>query len=207
MTFFELITNVLHYVKDNTLETIAVSSGIFGVWLAKKENIWLYPVGIVSVSIWVYLCWVGELFGQSLINLFFLIMNGYGWYNWSRKNLENKNEIVVKRNSFNQNILVVVVSVLLTVILYYCLLPFQDSAELLRYVGLESFITALNFVAMWLMAWKKVENWILWIIGDLLCIPLFIHKGYYIGVIQFSVFIIIAYLGYQEWKSKLITKA
>ena len=71
MTFFELITNVLHYVKDNTLETIAVSSGIFGVWLAKKENIWLYPVGIVSVSIWVYLCWVGELFGQSLVNINF----------------------------------------------------------------------------------------------------------------------------------------
>ena len=75
MTFFELITNVLLYVKDNAPETIAVFSGVFSVWLAKKENIWLYPVGIVSVSIWVYLCWEGDLFGQSLVNFFYFVMN------------------------------------------------------------------------------------------------------------------------------------
>ena len=63
----------------NLVELTAVVAGIISVWLAKKENVWLYPVGLISVFLWIYLCWIGKLFGQSLINLFFLIMNFYGW--------------------------------------------------------------------------------------------------------------------------------
>ena len=187
----------------NTFEFLAVISGISGVWLAKKENVWLYPVGIVSVLLWIYLCWIGKLYGQSLINVFFFAMNIYGWFNWLRKDKNNQPNVVISQNSLRDNYLVITVLFVLTILIYFALVPFQEADTSLLYVLLESIITSLNFVAMWLMAWKRLENWILWIIGDIMCIPLFIYKDYPIGVIQFMVFIIIAYLGYKEWKSKV----
>ena len=187
----------------NTFEFLAVISGISGVWLAKKENVWLYPVGIVSVLLWIYLCWIGKLYGQSLINVFFFAMNIYGWINWLRKDKNNQPNVVISQNSMRDNYLVITVLFVLSILIYFALVPFQEADTSLLYVLLESVITSLNFVAMWLMAWKRLENWILWIIGDIMCIPLFIYKDYPIGVIQFMAFIIIAYLGYKEWKSKV----
>ena len=204
MDIEQALAIIWFYLIDNNIEITAVVSGVMSVWLAKKESIWLYPVGSVSVSLWIYLCWIGFLYGQSIINMFFLIMNLYGWYNWSRKNDNNQKEISISRNSKQQNITVTISALVLSILVYFCLSPFQVQSELFLYVALESFITALNFIAMWLMAWKKVENWILWIIGDVLCIPLFIHQEYYLSVAQFSIFIVIAYLGYNEWKNKLL---
>jgi nicotinamide mononucleotide transporter len=188
---------------DFLIEIIAVFTGITSVWFAKKENVWLYPVGIISVLLWIYLCWIGKLFGQSVINLFFFLMNGYGWYNWLRKDADNKPNIFIKNNTEKENISVVLIAIVLSIIIYFLLIPLQDEKASLLYVLLEAIITALNFVAMWLMAWKRVEHWLLWIIGDILCIPLFIYKDYPIGVLQFMVFIFIAYLGYKEWKLKV----
>ena len=187
----------------NIFEFLAVISGVSGVWLAKKEKVWLYPVGIVSVLLWIYLCWIGKLYGQSLINVFFFAMNIYGWFNWLRKDKNNQPNVVISQNSIRDNYLVITVLFVLSILIYFALVPFQEADTSLLYVLLESIITSLNFVAMWLMAWKRLENWILWIIGDIMCIPLFIYKDYPIGVIQFMVFIIIAYLGYKEWKSKV----
>ena len=83
----------------------------------------------------------------------------------------------------------------------------QDENAILLFILIESIITALNFVAMWLMAWKRIEHWILWIIGDILCIPLFIHKDYNLGVVQFLIYILISTLGYMEWKKKVLAKS
>ena len=194
----ELINNI------NPLEFIAVITGIISVWLAKKENVWLYPIGIISVVLWIYLCWVGKLFGQSLINFFFFIMNVYGWYNWLRRDENNQPNVIIKHNTNFQNVLVIMSSFILSVLMYYMLLPLQEKNALMEFIVLEAIITALNFVAMWLMAWKRLEHWLLWIVGDFMCIPLFVHKDYPLGVIQFLVFIVIAYLGYKEWKLKAV---
>ena len=186
------------------LEIIAVLTGIISVWFANKENILLYPIGTVSVLIWIYLCWIGEIYSQAVINLFFLIMNIYGWYNWSRKDNSEINKVQIKFNSLKENLLIVTVAALLTLLIYSVL----SNVEILnfnwKFVLMESFITTLNFIAMWLMAWKRVENWVLWIIGDIFCIPLFVFKEYYLSVAQFSIFIIIAFMGYFEWKKKAL---
>lgn len=193
-----------YFLEINPIEFLAVLTGVISVWLAKKENVWLYPTGIVSVILWIYLCWVGKLFGQSTINFFFFIMNVYGWYNWLRKDQNNQPNVVIKLNSNKENGLVFIFSFFLSIIIFFLLLPYQEVYALLFYVVLEAIITALNFVAMWLMAWKRLEHWILWIVGDVMCIPLYIHKDYPLGVFQFMVFIAIAYMGYKEWKLKAI---
>ena len=186
------------------LEIIAVLSGIISVWFAKKENILLYPIGTVSVLIWIYLCWIGEIYSQAVINLFFLVMNIYGWYNWSRKDNSDLNKVQIKFSSFKENILYIIVAALLTLLIYWGLSNIEILNFDWKFVLIESFITALNFIAMWLMAWKRVENWVLWIIGDIFCIPLFVFKEYYLSVAQFFIFIIIAFMGYFEWKKKAL---
>ena len=186
------------------LEIIAVLSGIISVWFAKKENILLYPIGTVSVLIWIYLCWIGEIYSQAVINLFFLVMNIYGWYNWSRKDNSEMNKVQIKFSSIKENILYIIVAALLTLLIYSALSNIEILNFDWKFVLMESFITALNFIAMWLMAWKRVENWVLWIIGDIFCVPLFIFKEYYLSVAQFFIFIIIAFMGYFEWKKKAL---
>ena len=186
------------------LEIVAVVTGVVGVWYAKKENILVYPYGIVSVLIWVYLCWIGDLFGQSLVNLFYFAMNVFGWYNWSRKKEDQSNAVKITKNSLKENIYTVIAISILTILLYVLLSDFQDENDLNLVIGVESLVTAMNFVAMWLTTWKKLENWLVWIIADILCIPLFFEKEYYISIVQFSVFIIIAILGYIEWKKQII---
>ena len=189
---------------DFIIELIAVFSGIISVWFAKKENILLYPVGTLSVSLWIYLCWIGEIYGQAVINLFFLVMNIYGWYNWSRKDNSDLNRVQIKFSSIKENVLYTTVAALLTLLIYWGLSNIEILNFDWKFVLIESFITALNFIAMWLMAWKRVENWVLWIIGDIFCIPLFVFKEYYLSVAQFSIFIIIAFMGYFEWKKKAL---
>lgn len=191
---------------DFIIEIIAVFSGIISVWFAKKENILLYPIGSLSVSLWIYLCFVGEIYGQAVINLFFLVMNIYGWYNWSRKDTSENQKVQIKFSSQKENLLYSIVTVLLSLIIYLTLSKIEIADFDWKFVLMESFITALNFTAMWLMAWKRVENWILWIIGDIFCIPLFVYKEYYLSVAQFSIFIIIAFMGYYEWKKKSLEK-
>ena len=186
-------------------EVIAVLTGILSVWLTRKENVILYPVGICSVSIWIYLCWIGNLFGQSIINLFFLLMNLYGWYNWQLKDDSQKLKIQIKNNNNAENLMVIIASIILSALVFVVIIQFQKEDASLFYVILESIITALNFTAMWLMAWKRIEHWYLWIIGDIMCIPLFIYKDYTLGVIQFTIFILISYLGFVEWSKKIKT--
>tara|TARA_B110000483_G_scaffold5819_1_gene6901 strand:- start:389 stop:790 length:402 start_codon:yes stop_codon:yes gene_type:complete len=113
-----------------------------------------------------------------------------------------------KLNSSSQkeNLLYSIVTVLLFFIIYWTLSNIEIADFDWKFVLMESFITALNFTAMWLMAWKRVENWVLWIIGDIFCIPLFVYKEYYLSVAQFSIFIIIAFMGYYEWKKKSLEK-
>ena len=108
---------------DNTtlLEILAVITGIISVWLTKKENVLLYPVGIISVLLWIYLCWVGKLFGQSVINFFFFVMNVFGWMNWSAKNDFNESKVVIKNNSFNENLLVLFISAIFSIIILFIL--------------------------------------------------------------------------------------
>ena len=103
--------------KINPIELVAVITGIISVWLAKKENVWVYPIGLISVVLWIYLCWIGKLFGQSVINFFFFVMNIYGWYNWLSNDENNQPIMVIKHNTSKQTILIVIISTILSVLI------------------------------------------------------------------------------------------
>ncbi|MFO7923544.1 MAG: nicotinamide riboside transporter PnuC [Bacteroidales bacterium] len=185
-------------LNTSWLEITAVIFGMASVWFAKKENILVFPTGIVSVLIYVYICFYAKLYADMGINFFYFLMSVYGWYNWSRKDLTMKIlQITRCRNS--EYLISLAGGVVLFFIFYFVLSEYTDSDVPV----LDSLTTAIFIVAMWLMAKKKIENWTAWILGNIISIPLYFYKGLVFTSFQFTVFLILAILGYIEWNKKL----
>ncbi|MEL4308818.1 nicotinamide riboside transporter PnuC [Joostella sp. CR20] len=186
-----------HYV---VLEIIGVFFGFLSVWYSKKENILVYPTGIISTAIFVYLLLQYGLLGDMMINAYYFSMSIYGWYLWTRKVDDSHFIPITKTTQKEQKI-----SVLLfvgTMIFVFGLYEFFDKWQSwVSYVDILT--TAIFFVGMWLMAKKKLENWIYWIIGDIISIPLYLYKGLAFTSLQYILFTVIAIYGYKAWKKNL----
>ena len=182
------------------LELIAIFFGLLSVWLAKKNNILVFPTGIINTGIYVYLLWKWDLLGDMIINFYYVVMSLYGWYHWSRKKGEqNQYEIAIaSKKEWFYSFYIFTATILLVVGVY---LFFGKFTHWTSYV--DTFVTGIFFAGMWLMARRKIENWLFWIIGDIISIPMYFVKGYTFTSIQYLIFTIIAFYGYQEWKKKL----
>lgn len=182
------------------MELIAVFFGLLSVWYAKKDHIWVFPTGLISTSIYAYLLWQWSLLGDSMINVYYFIMSIYGWYHWIRKK-DNVDEFPVSVTTAKEKIISLIIFVLTLVFVILVYIYFDKFTTWYSYV--DTLLTAIFFVGMWLMAKRKIENWIFWIVGDLLSIPLYFAKGYTFTSFQYTVFTIIAVYGYLEWKKIL----
>lgn len=192
---YQLYANIL---DTSWLEVLAVIFGILSVWFARKENIWVYPTGIINVLIYVYLCYFAGLYADMGINAFYVFMSVYGWYNWSRRD-SKLHHVPISRLSPLQWAINITLSIVAFFAIFYILINFTDSTV----PAFDSFTTALFIVGMWLMAIKKIENWLFWIVGDLLVIPLFAYKGLVFTCLQYIVFLVLAVMGYLEWRKRL----
>lgn len=190
-------------IADIVLEVLGVLFGLISVWYAKKNNIWVYPTGMISTAIFVYLLLKWSLLGDMLINGYFFVMSAYGWYYWTRK----KEEVYVNpisttvRKEYITSAALFIGSLLFV---YWIYVLFDKWNDWTAYV--DTFTTAIFFVGMWLMARRKIENWIFWIIGDFISIPLYFYKGLTLTSIQYIIFTVIAIYGYRSWK-KILNKS
>ena len=182
------------------LEITAVIFGLLSVWYAKKDNILVFPTGIISTSIYVYLLWKWTLLGDMMINGYYFIMSIYGWYLWTRKK-EGEDEYPIATLSNKEKSIAFIIFIATIAFVVGVYLFFDKFTTWSAYV--DTLVTGIFFVGMWLMAKRKIENWILWIIGDIISIPLYFFKGYTFTSIQYIVFTVIAYYGYLEWKKTL----
>ena len=195
----EILSQLYSNIIDTSwLEVFAVIFGILSVWFARKENIWVYPTGIVNVLIYVYLCFYAGLYADMAINAFYFVMSVFGWYNWSRRT-GNNDHVPISTLSLVQWVFYMILIAVAYGIIYYVLINYTDSTV----PRFDSFTTALFIAAMWLMAIKKIENWLLWILGDVLVIPMFAIKGLAFTSVQYIVFLVLAIMGYIEWRKRL----
>ena len=185
---------------DIGLEFLAFSFGIISVIYAKKENILVYPTGIICTVITVYLLYKAQYFGDMMMNIYYSLMSIYGWWNWSRK---NNNQYLVEITRFSKNdISLTTFLFLLTIGITYLVYIFNLS-ELAIPNYIDIFTSGIFFTAMWLMANKKLECWIFWIIGDVITVPLYAYRGLGMLSLQYIIFTILAIQGYIEWKKHL----
>jgi len=184
---------------DISLEIIAVVFGILSVWFSKKNNILVYPTGMISTSIFTYLLFKWSLLGDMMINAYYFMMSIYGWYIWTRK----VNNIVtpISKVSSPEKITSLIIFFFSLSFVYGIYNFFDKWGSYTSYI--DNFTTAIFFVAMWLMANRKIENWIFWIIGNIISIPLYFYKGLTFTSIQYIIFTVIAISGYYTWKKIL----
>ena len=184
---------------DISLEIIAVVFGILSVWFSKKNNILVYPAGMISTSIFTYLLFKWSLLGDMMINAYYFMMSIYGWYIWTRK-VNNIFTPISKVNSPEKTTSLIIFFFSLSFV-YGIYNYFDKWGSYTSYI--DNFTTAIFFVAMWLMANRKIENWIFWIIGNIISIPLYFYKGLTFTSIQYIIFTVIAISGYYTWKKIL----
>lgn len=181
------------------LEFLAFVSGILSVYLAKKENIWVYPTGLISTVITVYLLYQAQYFGDMTINVYYSLMSVYGWYRWSKGTTAGP--LPISRTTVNEKIIGIGLFVFTLLVTYGVYQIFDYTLEIPNYIDI--FTSGLFFTAMWYMALKKIENWTLWIIGDCIAVPLFAYRGLGMLSIQYLLFTVLAVLAYIEWKKIL----
>lgn len=186
-------TLMTEVTDTSIIEYIAVITGIISVWYCRKENILVYPFGLVNVLIYVYLFFKAGMYANMGINIVFFVTSLYGWYNWSRNTEGDKLKVSIL-SPLQKTIFAIIIAII-SLTLYFILIYYTDSFV----PWMDSFTTALFIVAMWLQAIKKRETWILWIVGDILMVPLSIFMGLSFTGLQYIAFLLLAISGYFEW--------
>lgn len=191
----QLITGIL---ATSVLEYIAVIAGIVSVWFSRKENILVYPIGLINTVIFTWLCFKKwGLFAEGSLNFYYTIMSFYGWFNWAKKT--NKKQIAISINNKKDWTIAIIFFVLSWVFLFFILKRYTTSTVPFA----DSFASAAAYTAMWQMTKKKLENWMWWILTNIASIPLYFYKGAVFTSLQYIVFLVLAIAGLIEWKKKI----
>jgi nicotinamide mononucleotide transporter len=182
------------------LEAIGVIFGLASALFSWRNSIWVYPTGIVSTIIFVYLLWQWELLGDMIIQAYYFTMSVYGWYIWTRKVSPTKFTPITMATVKDHGIAVGIgFCSLVGVFIVYTL--FEKWTSWTAYV--DTLTTAIFFGGMWMLAKRKVENWLYLLAGNIISVPLYFIKGYTLSSLLYLVFIAISILGYRAWKKHL----
>jgi nicotinamide mononucleotide transporter len=199
MTFPEIWQQLLDGLLATTwLEGIAVVFGILSVLFSRAEHIWVYPTGLINTTLYIYLSLAAGLYAEASVNVYYTVMSLIGWVMWARKSAVGEASLRITYSSGIEwrNALLFFAGA--WVALWFLLRQFTDSAVPVA----DAFAAASAYTGMWLMTQKKVENWLWWIVTNLASIPLYFSKGYVFTSFQYLVFLILAIMGYLEWRRK-----
>ncbi len=189
-------------IHTTWLEYIAVFSGIISVWFSRKENILVYPTGLINTTFYVYLSIKGSLFGEASVNFYYTVMSIYGWIIWSRRNAQHEH---IVRVSFSDKKwwryqLLFFASFYIAIFLVLTYLKREFSDGVIPWA--DALASATAFTGMWLMTKKKVESWYWWIITNIASIPLYFVKHYVFTSVYYLVLLVMAVWGLVEWKKR-----
>lgn len=179
------------------LEFVAVAFGIASVMLSRMENIWVYPTGIINTTVYIYLSIIGGLYAEAGVNFYYTVMSVIGWVLWAQKRA-GEQVLHITQSSGREWRNALIFFFLCWAVLFLVLKNFTDSSVPMA----DGFASAAAYTAMWLMARKKLENWIWWGITNVASIPLYFIKGYVFTSFQYLVFLILSVLGYLEWRRR-----
>lgn len=196
--FQQLIDNL----KNTTLlEAVAVVSGIVSVWFSRKENIWVYPTGLLNTVVYIYLSLKAHLVGEASVNFYYTVMSVYGWWLWTRRNVHRQPVVRISFSTKKEWVQEIIFFLAFYVALFFVLTFLKPS-----FPGVvpwaDAFASATAYTGMWLMARKKVESWWWWIATNTASIPLYYAKGYALTGVYYAVLLVMAVFGLVEWQRR-----
>tara|TARA_B110001454_G_C12662317_1_gene410030 strand:+ start:559 stop:1191 length:633 start_codon:yes stop_codon:yes gene_type:complete len=185
------------------LEIIAILFSIVSVIYSLKNKVWVFPTGIISTALYVYLLFTWGLLGDMIVNVYYFIMSAYGWYIWTKK-VDDTSVTPISYTTKKEHVstIFIFIGTLLFILSIYTV--FDKWKDWTAYV--DTFTTGVFFVGMWLMAKRKIENWLYLLLGNIISIPLYFYKGYTLSSFLYVAFSILAVFGYLEWKRILVNK-
>ena len=205
MNFNEIIQQFINDLHNTGwLEYLAVFTGITSVWFSRQENIWVYPTGLISTTIYIYLSMEGHLYGEASVNLYYTVMSIYGWVLWSRKgqdnqhllNISSSNSAEIKQHFLFFGAFYIVIAIALFIMKDRGIAPGAIPWA-------DGFASATAYTGMWLMARKKVESWYWWIATNIASIPLYFVKHYVFTSVYYLILLVMAIWGLAEWQKKV----
>ncbi|ADX67466.1 MULTISPECIES: nicotinamide riboside transporter PnuC [Weeksella] len=201
-----------HATWQIVLEIVATLFGIISVYYTYKRDIKLYPTTIISTGIFMFLFFRWGLYGETIIQIYYVSMAIYGWLLWKNELELHQQELQVSwatTKEYRKALLFFVASFLFILMVYYFRPLIENNfngnylAQLkIHYTKIDlidATTTAVFLVGMWMMAKRKIDNWIFWIIGDLIMIPLMIYKGAVITSLQYIVLLVLSIIGLVDW--------
>ncbi|HAT69119.1 nicotinamide riboside transporter PnuC [Croceibacter atlanticus] len=182
------------------LEVAGIVFGLISSICSMRNSVWVYPTGIVSTLIFVYILLKFNLLGDTIINGYYFVMSIYGWYIWTRKVTPTQTTPITKatKNDYTYSLGIFLSTMLFIYIIYYVFEKFEGWVS---YIDILT--TGLFFVGMWMLAKKKLENWLFLLMGNVISVPLYFYKGLTLSSFLYVIFVIISIFGYLAWKKIL----
>jgi len=203
MSFNQILEAFITGMKaTGPIEYIAVFAGIISVWYSRKENILVYPVGLINTIFYTYLSFKGGLLGEASVNLYYSVMSIYGWFMWSRKNDANLIQLHITKSTQKEWAVQLLFFAGFYVAIFFALTYLKKEFAPDAIPWADALASASAYTGMWLMAKKKVESWYWWIITNICSIPLYFVKHYVFTSVYYVVLLIMAFWGLAEWLKK-----
>jgi len=184
----------MNWIIDNIIEIIGTLAGLVFLYLEIKQNKWLWPVGLLTSVMYIYVFFVAKLYADMSLQFYYVFISVYGWIAWSRG--RTKTELPLTKLSYKLFLILLGASVLIYVLISYLLVNYTDGS--IPYW--DAFTTALSIVATWMLARKILEQWLVWVLVNAVSLCLYIYKGLYPTSILFLFYTILAVVGYVQWK-------
>lgn len=189
----------IHYIK--IFEWIATITGFVYIYYTIREDTRLWIYGIISSALFSWVFFKSVLYANSILYIYYVIIGFYGWYTWwqSEKHEDKEAKLSIHKSSAKSLVACIAVSVIFAIPVYFVLLKFSDSDA----PAIDALLTTGGMVATWMLTRKLIEQWIFWIVIDLIWCGLMIWKGMYPTLLLFFAYTILAFKGYFEWKKEL----
>jgi nicotinamide mononucleotide transporter len=182
------------------LEVVGFIFGIIGVYLTLKEQVWCFPIGIINVTLSLFLFWQQKLFADAFQQFIYIILLSYGWYKWINKSNSN-NQTTIQHIPLKIFLKATVLTILFSITLALYLANYTEAS----FPWIDSFATGFSFLAQWMIARKYLENWLVWIPVNITYILVYWYKDLPLYLILFVVYLCLAIYGYQQWKKMFQT--
>ena len=200
MTIPEIIKQFVTDIhKTGWLEYLAVFTGIASVWFSRKENIWVYPTGLISTIIYIYLSFKFGLLGEASVNFYYTVMSIYGWILWSKKDQDKNAVLHISAASKKEWVQYLLFFAAFYVAIFFALTYLKKNFAPEAIPWADAFASATAYTGMWLMTKKKIESWYWWMATNVASIPLYFVKHYVFTSVFYLVLLIMAVFGLFEW--------
>jgi nicotinamide mononucleotide transporter len=189
-----LLTNIRDWLPMSPLEIAATVFGLWSVVCYVRESVWAWPTGLINVLLYIVLFWHGKLYAETCLQVIYVVLQFYGWWQWARGGVQHHG-VAIRRTSPRLWSLFALIAVAASLPIAFALGRWTDSTV----PWWDAVPTVLSLIAQWMISKKLLENWLVWIIVDLISIPLFAYKGFYLTAGLYAVFLILCVIGLRTW--------